>query len=160
MLQKLIEGRINQVEGTFAVTKCAQRTFGKGQWTELREQLGAWKVSRLHKTISIHILIALVQNIQHHVAVMVYTAVVCCRSLLSMLKLPVWPVWHTVCSGQCSGAQNNSTAAGSLSQCKRNEKQAASGGIVVLEQLYATASLYGPGTPCTAASCPKDAGQH
>jgi translation initiation factor 3 subunit M len=43
--KKLIEGRINQVEGTFAVTKCAQRTFGKGQWTELREQLGAWKDS-------------------------------------------------------------------------------------------------------------------
>ena len=44
MLQRLLEGRINQLKGTVTITKCAHRTFAAAQWRELRDQLAAWKV--------------------------------------------------------------------------------------------------------------------
>ena len=45
MLQRLLEGRINQLKGTVTITKCAHRTFAAAQWKELRDQLAAWKVN-------------------------------------------------------------------------------------------------------------------
>ena len=45
VLQRLLEGRINQLKGTVIITKCANRTFAAAQWRELRDQLAAWKVT-------------------------------------------------------------------------------------------------------------------
>ena len=47
VLQRLLEGRINQLKGTVTITKCAHRTFAAAQWKELRDQLAAWKVTPL-----------------------------------------------------------------------------------------------------------------
>ena len=47
-LQRLLEGRINQLKGTVTITKCAHRTFAAAQWQELKQQLAAWKVSAVH----------------------------------------------------------------------------------------------------------------
>ena len=43
-LQRLVEGRIDQLRGSFSVSKCSHRTFTTASWQQLREQLGAWKV--------------------------------------------------------------------------------------------------------------------
>jgi len=45
-LQRLLEGRINQLKQTVTITKCAHRTFAAAQWQELKQQLAAWKVSQ------------------------------------------------------------------------------------------------------------------
>jgi len=43
-MQRLLEGRINQLKQTVTITKCAHRTFAAAQWQELKQQLAAWKV--------------------------------------------------------------------------------------------------------------------
>ena len=44
-LQRLLEGRINQLKGTVTITKCAHRTFAAAQWQELKQQLAACSFS-------------------------------------------------------------------------------------------------------------------
>ena len=42
--KKLIDAQIDQLNERVTVLKCARTTFGSGQWTELQQQLNAWKV--------------------------------------------------------------------------------------------------------------------
>ena len=58
VLQRLLEGRINQLKGTVTITKCAHRTFAAAQWKELRDQLAAWKVTPLPPPSAPHGLLA------------------------------------------------------------------------------------------------------
>jgi len=53
-LQRLLEGRINQLKQTVTITKCAHRTFAAAQWQELKQQLAAWKVSQNDFCASLH----------------------------------------------------------------------------------------------------------
>ena len=57
VLQRLLEGRINQLKGTVIITKCANRTFAAAQWRELRDQLAAWKVA-FHISILVLLVLA------------------------------------------------------------------------------------------------------
>lgn len=52
--KRLVEGRIDQLRGSFSVSKCSHRTFTTASWQQLREQLGAWKneIRRVQDTIS------------------------------------------------------------------------------------------------------------
>jgi len=52
-MQRLLEGRINQLKQTVTITKCAHRTFAAAQWQELKQQLAAWKVCQ--------------HNVAHHI---------------------------------------------------------------------------------------------